>query len=189
MVLPLPPRRLAAAALLLALLASCSRRALGFTLPDQYEKISAFRDAMLARPGQQNWTKALASWRCPTDPANTVGSSCDPCGQQVWGNWEHLACRGPRISFTESQASLLRQERTGTQGRATTGSRRRPCTTALRPPMPPHSPRCAPPLRRSPAPESSTTSTSPTTPSRGRCPWRSCARSAGWWSLTWTAGC
>lgn len=32
---------------------------------------------------QENWTKALASWTCPTNPVNSVGSACDPCGQQV----------------------------------------------------------------------------------------------------------
>lgn len=103
---PAAPRHAAAAALIFALLACCASPSLGFTLPDQLEKIEAFRDAMLARPGQQNWTKALASWACPTDPASSAGSGCDPCGQRVWGNWDHLACRGPRISFTEEQASL-----------------------------------------------------------------------------------
>ncbi|KAL4436980.1 hypothetical protein ABPG75_004119 [Micractinium tetrahymenae] len=59
--------------------------------------ITAFRDAKLARPGQVNWTKALASWTCPTDASNS-DSSCDPCGREVWGNWEHMACRGRRVA-------------------------------------------------------------------------------------------
>ena len=58
------------------------------------ELLVQFRDAMLARPNQVNWTKALASWTCPTDPSNSAGDSCDPCGSRPWGNWEHVACRG-----------------------------------------------------------------------------------------------
>ena len=77
-------RRLAlAAALLLACLGSRQLQVAAYTLPDQLDLITAFRDAMLARPGQQNWTKALASWTCPTEPSNSVGGSCDPCGQQA----------------------------------------------------------------------------------------------------------
>ena len=79
-----PQRRLAlVAALLLACLACRLQRVAAYTLPDQLELITTFRDAMLARPGQQNWTKALASWTCPTNPSNSVGGSCDPCGQQA----------------------------------------------------------------------------------------------------------
>lgn len=53
--------------------------------PIQHELqiLTAFRDTMLARSGQQNWTKALASWTCPTDPANSVGGACDPCSQEA----------------------------------------------------------------------------------------------------------
>ncbi|PSC71898.1 carbohydrate-binding module family 1 [Micractinium conductrix] len=54
---------------------------------------------MLARPEHTNWTKALASWTCPTNPSNSVGGACDPCGQQVWGNWEHVSCRGARVAY------------------------------------------------------------------------------------------
>ena len=54
---------------------------------------------MLARPGQQDWSKALASWTCPTPSDNSVGGSCDPCGQQVWGNWDHIACRGKQLGY------------------------------------------------------------------------------------------
>lgn len=56
---------------------------------------------MLARPGQRDWTKALASWTCPTPADNSVGGTCDPCGQQVWGNWDHIACRGKPISYSK----------------------------------------------------------------------------------------
>lgn len=81
-----PPRRaaaLAAAAALCLLLAA--RPATALTNPDQLEIITVFRDAMLRRPGQVNWTKALESWTCPTPAANSVGGACDPCGQQVRG--------------------------------------------------------------------------------------------------------
>lgn len=150
----------AAAAALCLLLAAAPAAA--FTKPDQLELITAFRDAMLARPGQVNWTKALASWTCPTPADNSVGGTCDPCGQQVgcklwqcvraitlaacsalaaaerarckraspdwrqpgttachhtlpllplhpasqvWGNWEHLACRGERIAEDKYRVS------------------------------------------------------------------------------------
>lgn len=65
--------------------------------------LEKFRDEMLARPGQQAWTRALATWSCPTDPSNSVGNSCDPCGQQVWGNWDHIACRGHPITYTKDE--------------------------------------------------------------------------------------
>ncbi len=65
--------------------------------------LEKFRDEMLARPGQQNWNKALATWTCPTTPDNTQGGSCDPCGSRVWGNWDHLACRGRPISYTKDE--------------------------------------------------------------------------------------
>ena len=44
---------------------------------------------MFARPAQVNWTKALASWTCPTNPSNSIGD-CDPCGAEAWGNWKHV---------------------------------------------------------------------------------------------------
>jgi len=53
-----------------------------------------FRDAMLARPDNQGWTGAFSSWTCPTRPDNSFVTSCDPCGKEDWGNWEHIACRG-----------------------------------------------------------------------------------------------
>ena len=90
---------LAAAALLLACL-GCCQQAAAYTLPDQLELITAFRDAMLARPGQQNWTKALASWTCPTAPSNSVGGACDPCGQQASAACLHL----PAPARTRTQA-------------------------------------------------------------------------------------
>ncbi|PRW34079.1 glycoside hydrolase isoform A [Chlorella sorokiniana] len=93
------PRRMAAglaAAAALCLLAAGPTAAL--TNPDQLQIITAFRDAMLARPGQVNWTKALATWTCPTPANNSVGGTCDPCGQEVWGNWDHMGCRGERIA-------------------------------------------------------------------------------------------
>ena len=55
---------------------------------------------MLARPGQVHWSKALASWTCPT-PADNSDAACDPCGRKVWGNWDHLACRGAPMSYTK----------------------------------------------------------------------------------------
>ena len=63
------------------------------------DKLVAFRDAMLARPVNDGWKKGLASWTCPTEASNSVGSSCDPCGQQSWGNWDHVGCRGAPVSF------------------------------------------------------------------------------------------
>jgi len=58
---------------------------------------------MLARPVHTNWTKALASWSCPTNVSNSFGdsSACDPCGREVWGNWDHIACRGAPITYTK----------------------------------------------------------------------------------------
>lgn len=53
------------------------------------EFLEDFKDAMFARPAQVNWTKALASWTCPTDPSNSIGD-CDPCGNEAWGNWKHV---------------------------------------------------------------------------------------------------
>lgn len=41
-----------------------------------------FRDAMLARGG--NWSNALKTWTCPTNPENTITGECDPCGAEVW---------------------------------------------------------------------------------------------------------
>ena len=78
-------QRTGLAASLILLLACCwgFQQAAALTNPDQLQIITAFRDAMLARPGQQNWTKALASWTCPTDAGNSVGGACDPCGQKV----------------------------------------------------------------------------------------------------------
>lgn len=55
---------------------------------------------MLARPVHDNWAKGLASWTCPTDPSNS-DSECDPCGRQAWGNWDHMACRGPWVTYTK----------------------------------------------------------------------------------------
>lgn len=72
--------------LLLALACACAcwgPRAAAYTKPDQLQIITAFRDAMLARPVHTNWAKALATWTCPTNPANSVGGTCDPCGQLV----------------------------------------------------------------------------------------------------------
>lgn len=92
------PRAMWAPALALLAFAACAfRGASALTNPDQLQIITAFRDAMLARPGQVNWTKALASWTCPTNPRNSDGA-CDPCGYGVWGNWDHMACRGQRVS-------------------------------------------------------------------------------------------
>lgn len=62
-----------------------------------------FRDAMLARPGQQGWTRSFASWTCPTRQDNSYGGSCDPCGQEVWGNWKHIACRGRPVTYTKDE--------------------------------------------------------------------------------------
>lgn len=78
-------RRPAAAALLLLLacLGGGAPRAAAMTQPDQLQIITAFRDAMLARPVSTQWAKALATWTCPTNPGNSVGGDCDPCGQQV----------------------------------------------------------------------------------------------------------
>jgi hypothetical protein len=44
----------------------------------------------------RNWAAALASWRCPTHPSNSVGE-CDPCGQMFDGNWAHMHCRGNSV--------------------------------------------------------------------------------------------
>ncbi|KAH7623845.1 hypothetical protein Ndes2526B_g01091 [Nannochloris sp. 'desiccata'] len=82
------------------LLALSAQQTLAGTDPDQYDMLVEFRDAMLARPGQ-SWTRALSSWTCPTRPDNSFGGSCDPCGQEVWGNWEHMACRGPPVTYTK----------------------------------------------------------------------------------------
>jgi hypothetical protein len=64
------------------------------------EILVAFRDAMINRPGG-NWSNALASWTCPTEPGNSISGECDPCGAEVWGNWEHIACRGKQLTFTK----------------------------------------------------------------------------------------
>lgn len=45
-------RRALAAILVVAMMVGTASHAAAFTLPDQQEKITAFRDAMLARPGQ-----------------------------------------------------------------------------------------------------------------------------------------
>ncbi|KAL4522556.1 hypothetical protein Ndes2526A_g01074 [Nannochloris sp. 'desiccata'] len=82
------------------LLALSAQQTLAGTDPDQYDMLVEFRDAMLARPGQ-SWTRAFPSWTCPTRPDNSFGGSCDPCGQEVWGNWEHMACRGPPVTYTK----------------------------------------------------------------------------------------
>ncbi len=37
--------------------------------------------------------KALDSWKCPTDAADSDGE-CDPCSRDWSGNWEHIHCRG-----------------------------------------------------------------------------------------------
>lgn len=65
--------------------------------------LTKFRDEMLARPGQQGWTRAFPTWTCPTKPENSQGGSCDPCGQEVWGNWDHIACRGRPVSYTKDE--------------------------------------------------------------------------------------
>lgn len=67
---------------------------LGYTTNETYANLVKFRDAMFARPQSSNWRNALASWTCPTDPANS-DAECDPCGSNTaWGNWDHLGCLG-----------------------------------------------------------------------------------------------
>ncbi|KAG7668190.1 hypothetical protein KSW81_002089 [Nannochloris sp. 'desiccata'] len=61
------------------LLALSAQQTLARTDPDQYAMLVEFRDVMLARPGQQGWTRAFPSWTCPTRPDNSFGGSCDPC--------------------------------------------------------------------------------------------------------------
>jgi hypothetical protein len=39
------------------------------------------------------WRSATIRWTCPTPPANSQGE-CDPCGNDVEGNWYHMHCRG-----------------------------------------------------------------------------------------------
>lgn len=109
------PRRtaagLAAAAALCLLLAAGPAAAL--TNPDQLQIITAFRDAMLARPSQVNWTKALASWTCPTPADNSVGGACDPCGQEVRqavaGRGVHCSCLLRRVQCTAGSAVICMQ--------------------------------------------------------------------------------
>lgn len=33
---------------------------------------------------------------------------CHPLCPQVWGNWEHLACRGPRVTYTKFRVRARR---------------------------------------------------------------------------------
>ncbi|GBF87969.1 hypothetical protein Rsub_00681 [Raphidocelis subcapitata] len=92
------PGARAAAALLTALVALLAPAA-ALTTPEQFEAVSAFRDSLA--PRSANWRDALATWRCPTDPANSDGP-CDPCGRKSDGNWEHMHCRGKSTGWGES---------------------------------------------------------------------------------------
>lgn len=60
---------------------------LAFTRDDQLEKLTFFRDAMRQRSA--HWRSATGNWECPTPDGG-----CDPCGTGIFGNWDHMFCRG-----------------------------------------------------------------------------------------------
>lgn len=61
-----------------------------YTRPDQIELLLAFKKLYENRSPQ--WAWGLRTWTCP--PIGT----CDPCGPDWRGNWDHMYCRGPAIS-------------------------------------------------------------------------------------------
>jgi hypothetical protein len=76
-------------------------------------KLVAFRDSMRVR--STNWAAAIATWTCPTPPANTSPAGvCDPCGNSYNGNWYHMHCRGntrgERSLFDSRQCSTAQQQ-------------------------------------------------------------------------------
>ncbi|KAF8063774.1 AP-4 complex subunit sigma [Scenedesmus sp. PABB004] len=85
--------------LALACLAAAAAGAAAVTAPDQFDAVSAVRDALASR--SPNWAAALSTWTCPTDAGNSVGA-CDPCGNTVEGNWFHMHCRGNSVGWGES---------------------------------------------------------------------------------------
>lgn len=64
--------------------------AAGYTRKDQFERLVYFRNAMRNRSA--HWMGATHNWECPTP-----GGGCDPCGTGIFGNWDHMYCRGPSL--------------------------------------------------------------------------------------------
>eukprot|EP01026_Neomeris_dumetosa_P027553 TRINITY_DN22395_c0_g1_i3.p2 TRINITY_DN22395_c0_g1~~TRINITY_DN22395_c0_g1_i3.p2 ORF type:complete len:299 (-),score=37.39 TRINITY_DN22395_c0_g1_i3:99-926(-) len=63
-------------------------QAFAYTRPDQQALLDYFINTL--RPRSEAWEEALSTWICPTSENGT----CDPCGEEYQGNWEHMHCRG-----------------------------------------------------------------------------------------------
>jgi len=70
----------------------------GYTRPEELANLIIFRDAMRERG--LFWQEATDNWTCgnETDPYQL--ESCNPCGNEAWGYWKHVGCRGDPIAAT-----------------------------------------------------------------------------------------
>lgn len=70
----------------------------GYTRPEELANLIIFRDAMRERG--LFWHEATDNWTCgnETDPYQLA--SCNPCGNEAWGYWKHVGCRGDPIAAT-----------------------------------------------------------------------------------------
>ena len=70
----------------------------GYTRPEELANLIIFRDAMRERGVY--WQEATDNWTCgnETDPYQLA--SCNPCGNEAWGYWKHVGCRGDSIPAT-----------------------------------------------------------------------------------------
>lgn len=79
------------------LLLALAGAAAAMTLPDQAQRMIAFRDAVRGR--SPSWAQATRDWTCP---AAAAAATCDICGPDWQGRWQHVSCRGKTRGWGES---------------------------------------------------------------------------------------
>jgi hypothetical protein len=70
----------------------------GFTRPEELANLILFRDAMRAR--SLYWREATENWNCGNESDPYQLAACNPCGNEAWGYWKHVGCRGDPIPET-----------------------------------------------------------------------------------------
>ena len=70
----------------------------GFTRPEELTNLILFRDAMRARG--LYWQEATENWNCGNESDPYQLAACNPCGNEAWGYWKHVGCRGDAIPET-----------------------------------------------------------------------------------------